>query len=435
MGKILLIITLTIDLFVAINSILKRNITALYTIFAIMWSMILIFYLLASGNWFSIDPYIAFTILMGDITFLSTTYIVSNSKPRYSSTNTKTECTTDDKCTTDDPKYYLILVLSIITIIWLSIGLVDRITMLLRGMSFNEIYFYYLRNSSDTARGPIVSLVTMLIARPYCYCSLCVLTNEIYKEGKRKKWVIVLQLLILTFSVIQNGKRAMIIYWFFMMLFEGIRLGNFRKSRSLIQKHKLLFVIAGAIVLGILLWISGRRDTDLFNSVYGYFAGGIPSFSERAPSVTEHFYGLGLLHGLLVPIIITLHGFFHLPYPNWYLQLDKYVEAADYIQIGPDSITNAFNTLYYVPYLDGGLLFVLFEMILVGIIYGIAYRKLKTNDNYRNRSLYELLIVGIVGSGYTLYFTQYPFLIAFFYILIITHNDSHHASLIVKVRW
>jgi hypothetical protein len=136
------------------------------------------------------------------------------------------------------------------------------------------------------------------------------------------------------------------IYFIFAILIESIRQKKFARSRALLRKHKFTVALLLVVVVVAVVWISGRRDTDVLKSASVYLAGGIPSFSIRAGSIKTHYFGLGLLHGLLVPVVLMLHGIFKIPYPEWYLSLDSLVESADYISIGSGQSINAFNTLY-----------------------------------------------------------------------------------------
>jgi hypothetical protein len=63
-------------------------------------------------------------------------------------------------------------------------------------------------------------------------------------------------------------------------------------------------------------------------------------------------------------------------------------------------------------------------MILIGSIYGIVYKRLQDAETVRYALIYQLLMVGIAGSMYTLYFTQYPYALAFFYILFLTRKKT-----------
>ena len=416
MTNVVLGLALIINIVVGIAGVSKHKSYAPYTVFALYWSIILAVYFVGKKYWYDVDTYAAFSILFGNIIFLLAAYMTGASISKV---------TREDYLTNENELNYTgVLILTILTLVWLSRGLADRLGMLLRGMSFNEILIYYRINGTNNGGGLLSTMLSILIARPFTYCSICILVYELLKTGKRKIWVIGTQVLILVMSIIQSGRRAMPIYFIFAILVESIRLKKFAKSRAVLRKYKFIVAVFLAVVVITVVWISGRRDTDVLKSASVYLAGGIPSFSIRTGFLKTHFFGLGLLHGLLVPIVLMLHGVFKVPYPEWYLTLDALVESADYISIGSGQSINAFNTLYYTPFIDGGLVFVILEMILIGVIYGGVYKKLQRNETTRYALIYQLLMIGIAGSMYTLYFTQYPYALAFFYILFLTRRKT-----------
>lgn len=416
MTSVILGLALLINILVGIGGITRHKAYAPYTVFAVFWSLIFVLFFISCSNWYNVDSYISFIIFLGNIFFIAATYMVGNSKANHTIPDSDLKNTELD--------YFGVLILTILTLTWLSSGIVDRLGMLIRGMSFNDIYIYYRINRNDSGGSLISTMLSILVCRPFSYCSICILANELLKTGRKKRWVIVTQILILVMSIIQSGKRSMPIYFIFVILIEAIRLKKFASSRAVLRKHKFLVALLIAGVFIAVLWISGRRDTDVLKSASVYLAGGIPSFSIRYRSIGTNYFGLGLLHGLLVPIVLMLHGIFKIPYPEWYLSLDSLVEAADYVSIGTSQRINAFNTLYYTLYIDGGLPLVIIEIILIGAIYGIVYKRLQTYETIRYALIYQLLMIGIAGSMYTLYFTQYPYALAFFYVLFLTRKKK-----------
>ena len=415
MGNIILGLVFICDIFIVMYGCLKKRVYTPFTVFALVWSVIFFFYFFGESKWYPVDPYAAFVILIGNLCFVFSSFLFENSKfkkkslSRYEKNNSL--------------NYRWILIFTIITLFWLINGFFEQVQMLMNGMSFNEISVYSSVNEGENSL--ILSLISILIGRPYTYCSLCILVHEILIDGKKRRWIVVSQSAILIMNVIQSGKRSMLIYFLFVLTIELFRQRKHVQSLKIIRRHRIIVSTISVLGLLLIIWISNRRDTSILTSISAYLAGGIPSFNLRSQTLDEYFYGTGILHGLLVPIMLILHGAFHVPYPDWYLKLDYLVESANYIFIGPNSVINAFNTIYYIPYIDGGILFVIFEMLLIGGIYGVVYKRLKHTNSLRYSFIYQLLLIGIVGSMYTLYFTQYPYVIAFFYLLFLTKSNKN----------
>ena len=414
MSNIFFGITFIFDIFIAIYGIVKRKMCTPYTIFALVWSIIYLFYFIGENHWYPVDFYAAFILMFGNLCFILSSFLFENTRFKKKIVNHFVQ--------NSSLNYRWILILTVITLFWLADGFFERAQMLIDGMTFKDIIIYY--SAIDEENNLILSLISILIGRPYTYCSICILVHEILCDGKKRKWVIYSQMLIIIMNIIQNGRRSMLIYFIFVLVIESVRQKKYAQSLKIIRRHKAIVTVICVLGVFLIIWISGRRETNILESISGYLAGGIPSFNMRSQKLDGYFYGTGLIHGLLVPLMLILHGIFHVPYPEWYLRLDYLVESANYISIGPSANMNAFNTMYFIPYIDGNILFVFFEMLLIGGVYGVIYKKLKNTNSLRYSLIYDLLLIGIAGSMYTLYFTQYPYAIAFFYLLFLTKNNK-----------
>lgn len=421
MSFILLGIAWLYDLFMTIIGVQKKRYTSPYTVFSLLWTVILSIYLFVDNKWIVIDTFAAFIIFLGDFVLVTTMYLVCHSATSHAESKQNPDdiervigMDIDEKCA---------IILSIITILLFSYDIPQRVSFLISGMSFNEINRYFLGNTSDG--GLYLVIMRNLIARPYAYCSIYIFISELLREGKKRKILFFLQIPVQAFILLQSGKRSMLIYAVLLLLVEGINQNKFSSSIKVIRRRKSLLFILSLLALYALVWVSNLRDSNVISSISVYFAGCIPSFGVRYKELSNFYFGGGLLHGLLVPVMLMLHGFFKVPYPQWYTSLDSLVEAADYVSIGSNSSINAFNTVFYIPYIDLGIMGVILEMIFLGIIYGSVYRKLRYRNTYRNRMLNGLMLVGIFGSMYTMYFSQYPYALSFFYALFLTRKRTY----------
>jgi oligosaccharide repeat unit polymerase len=288
------------------------------------------------------------------------------------------------------------------------------------GMNFNDITLMNLSNPVED-RDFFITVSTMLVAGPFTYVVIPILGLEL-SQPKKRWWVILLTLLIIALFMLQSGRRSILIYIIPAVLY--IVMKNPKNSLSKRAKRKLVLIFSSltAIIIYLISWLSFQRDTSFKETGYVYLGGGIAGFSERIQLIDTWYWGAATLHGLLVPIMIGVKYLTH-SYPIWWVKLDALVEAANEIQIGPSEYMNAFTTMFYVPYIDFGGVGVLLISLLVGIIYGKAYKRAVFDPNSVNRSVYALLIVGLFGSMYTLYFTQSPYVLSFFYIYILFKKE------------
>jgi oligosaccharide repeat unit polymerase len=68
------------------------------------------------------------------------------------------------------------------------------------------------------------------------------------------------------------------------------------------------------------------------------------------------------------------------------------------IQISNDYRTNAFYTIFFTPYLDGGYLYIIIFLLFLGIIYGNIYRKAISNLSMHNFSFLMMSHIFAIDS-------------------------------------
>lgn len=417
MNIVILLLLFFILVVVAITGIARHKVYTPYTSFSIIWSIIIGVYLANSSRWVDVSPQISLSLLMGSVLFL----ICS-----YSSSRKKNNNSLEDL---GSSKYNLSLfiVFSVLTIIVLSIVAIENLQQILLGMSFNDILNNKKSEEFDNSSNPILTIIAVLVARPFVYATLPILGLELSKS-KKNKVVIILSVITILLYIFQSARRSIIVYILAVLFIMFITAPEHIASKKRKRKMALSFCIMLALSIFGAIWLSEQRDTTIGSTAYAYIAGGIPSFSEHAKGITTYYCGAATLHGFLVPLFIGLN-FIGYHYPQWYLQLDSLIESADIISIGPNEYINAFNTMFYIFYLDFGYFGVIIGSIILGIIFGRFYKRMLLCPNEKNRCVYALLIIVIVGSMYTLYFSQYPFALSFFYLYLLFRQKSTESAL------
>jgi oligosaccharide repeat unit polymerase len=275
-------------------------------------------------------------------------------------------------------------------------------------------------NEDNDSRDFFITVATMFVAGPFVYVVIPIVALE-FTRPNRRWWIISLSIIILLLSVLQTGRRSMLLYFVVVFVYILFSNSDFFKSNG---KKLKLFLFTG-LFIGLLLssvsWISSQRDTSFKETGYVYFGGGIAGFSNRIERIDNNFFGAATLHGTIVPVMIA-NKYLTKSYPSWWKELDALVEAADEIKIGPNEYMNAFTTMFYVPYIDFGWIGLVVIPFILGIIYRNYYRRSKLNLNSTSRIVYSLLIIGLAGSMYTLYITQSPYILSFLYVPILFKN-------------
>ena len=384
--------------------VLRNKLFAPNTIFSLIWTVILVAFLSYNERYYQFSVKSSLLLLLGSLCFLIGSGLITNHLPsRLPEVETRPTVLRTN----------IFILLSILTIIVLVYKAVLNVQFLMLGMNFNDLQIMSL-NQPEESRDFLITVITMLVAGPFAYVVIPILGLEL-SQPKSRWWVILLALLIIVLFILQSGRRSILIY-----VIPGVLYLVFNNPKSSFSfKAKLKLFLNYSPLVGVILylisWLSFQRDTSFNETGYIYLGGGIAGFSQRIEQLDTWYWGAGILHGLLVPVMIGIKYLTH-SYPLWWVKLDALVEAANEINIGPNEYMNAFTSMFYVPYIDFGALGVLVISLLVGIIYGKAYKRVFSNPNSLNRGIYALLIVGLLGSMYTLYFTQSPYVLSFIYV-------------------
>jgi len=376
-------------------------------LFACIWSVILIAYLSKLEIYYELSIHGSFLLFIGVISFLLGVTVIEISKPKiYEVPN---------------PHFYklklrLFSILALLTIISYTPQAFINIGLLTQGFNFNDIYLLNLNQNREERNALLVSIQS-LISGPFTFLIIPILGLELI-SSKKRKWIIIVSIIILILSVLQSGRRSLLIYMLPSLLFFFFNSSNSTKSFPISQRgYFILTTLFVSMVIGI-SWLSSQRETSLIETGYIYLGGGVTGLNHRIENIDKWYLGSGIFHGYLAPVMIAGKYLFG-SYPEWWVEIDTLVEAANEIKIGPNEYMNAFTTMFYVPYLDFGLIGVIIVSFFFGILNGKVFRKIQIKPNKVNRSIYALLIIGLFGSMYTFYFTQAPYALSFLYIWII----------------
>lgn len=405
MGDAIIIILFILLLIISIFGVIRKNIFAPHIAFSLIWSVLIFTYLISLDYFYPLSTKASLLLFTGCFSFIIGSFVIYRKNPKIN---------TSHKSLSIRPILFTFLgLLSIAVFISTAI---ENIGYLMMGMDFNEI-LNRKAAEEETSSGFFLTVSSLFVAIPFVYVSVPVLGLEFCRTHKRW-WILLLTFVIIVLYILQSARRSMLIYIlpaiFYLIISNNQNIRSKREKRKL---YKIFFILVTLIIFGV-SWLSFQRETSFQESGKEYIAGCFPSFSQRIEKSDTWYFGAGTLHGILVPIMIGRNYFVH-SYPIWWQQLDKLVESADDIRVGPDSYMNAFNTMFYIPYLDFGFLGVLFIPFLVGLLYGDIYRKTKYSPTPQNRAIYSILLIGLFGSMYTLYFTQYPYLLSFIYLYLL----------------
>lgn len=420
MDKIYLFTLIAINVLFLVIGLMEKKFGSPYFMFAVLWTFITVICTFFDPGWYSLTPETILILFCGNITILLSTFLFAHVGEKKEFVKVNFE---EDK-TKFKFNYNLFSILAIVYILLQLPTILSNLAQVKNGMNLGLIHSISIYSGEDGGSS-LEKILSVVFLNPFPYVAMCVFGVQLFEKKENRKLIAtVLSLVVVAFSVLLGGRRANIIFLAvicFVMFTKKVKY-NFSKKQKLVFAGVLL-----ALIVAVLVLTNHRSNgnADFISTIVGYFGGGVPSLNVRVNALdTSAYYGLALLHGVLAPIMIALHGVFGMTYPEWWLEIDTIIEAFDYVSIGETSQLNAFNTLYFVPYLDGGLLYVVLEMVLLGFILAISYKKFLSKDNDFINMIYPLLTVCIAGSMYTLYFTQYPYVLAFIYIFALNYNPK-----------
>lgn len=214
-------------------------------------------------------------------------------------------------------------------------------------------------------------------------------------QTKRIKYLLIANLIFIVDSIIFLG-RGFILEFIFQLIFYILIYKYINIKLSKFYKFSTLFIVIFLIFFGsIISKVRGDSDvinlTDFFYSqVVNYHTVGFVILDNELNNITSpinisNTYGLATL-GVLERIAVLIIRRFDKSIDSVSGQNGEYLaefRALGYNANGDQLNYNAFGTIFYTFYQDGGFIFVFFGMLIYGFFLSKAYYKVRCgNDSY-----------------------------------------------------
>ena len=121
-------------------------------------------------------------------------------------------------------------------------------------------------------------------------------------------------------------------------------------------------------------------------------------------SYPKYTLGLYTLRGFFRPILYILHLFGFEDPERYKIVIDIASDCEQYVPIGYDVRMNAYATIFYSLYRDGGYLGIVVGSLIFGILCRKIYKSMITKSDLRSMVLYFLIIQQIFFSMARFYF-------------------------------
>lgn len=388
--------------------IMNKNIIHPVTIFSLIWSVVMGLYQLNIGNFNQISANTYFVIGSGVVAFAVGFYVfkstVKNNRFVVGGIRASEKFEYVEFI-----NYKLVKFLCFSSILVLLPEAINSLQILVTGGTFEILRTNYSNGYSALNIG-ILSLYRNYVVKPFCYIiyPLCAID---FIKGERKRWLLISTFILALFSTLYEGGRVQFVYLAIHFGLVYILSGKQIKIPRKVKRYLIGLIILMVIVVGYITTSRGSSST-FAQSVLMYISGCVPLLDSHLKSLDFHptyTYGLVAISGFMKPFFTILEniGF---PYPSFLVNIQHVFEVEQTISIGAMFHMNAYVTLFYYMFYDGGYLGNIIEMFLYGGLAWFIYRRIAS---MRGTLYYALFFQGLVFSMIRFQFTISHYCLAF----------------------
>ncbi len=220
------------------------------------------------------------------------------------------------------------------------------------------------------------------------------------KKDSRRNGLLIMSLISLVLWAFSSGGRTIIAalaLYFVTCLWLKNRESERRTIRDgwIRERSLLAAVVVAALVIAVYTITIGRKgaNVDLVRQAFIYF-GAPPKFLDyNIDKLDNQFggfraYGMSSFYGFLYPILFAVR-FLTGSYPEAFTQTHELsvTMLQTVVSMGGGIRINAFATMFYQPYIDGGIPGVILVLLFFGLISGKAF-----HSAFKKRNLLGLLL-------------------------------------------
>lgn len=316
------------------------------------------------------------------------------------------------------PNYTLMTVVNLLSIVILMGYATVTIRMLLSGISYEYIHVMY--QSEEGIVGALKSGIRLwhYFVWPWNLATIPMVVScfMLDKRGAKGRNIFIITSIInIGLYILISGARVSLAYFAF--YFVVIMLLLKKKVKLNAWKKALI------IILAIAAWIvfdrlsESRNSASLENTAYTYLCGCVPYFSYRLNLFNgKYYYGLHTFSGILKPFFAIFGKIFGAS--DLWSNVLANLETQGRTYIAPHNPFNAFSSLFYFFYMDGGLIAVAIFSFIYGSFSVSMYNRFLRQRNLKSLVLYLLTAFGLAFSMVRFHFITLRYILSFFYTAI-----------------
>ncbi len=394
-----------------------KNIINPITLFCGLWTIILFAYSLHIFGLYYASDSVLWSIVIGTIMF----YLGGTFRSRIKSKRTPSAANAtieNDAMVEDVPNYSFMVVVNFISIAILLGYATVTLRMLLSGISYEYIHVMY--QSEEGIVGALKSGIRLwhYFIWPWNLATIpmvvaCFMLDK--TERKDRRVFLVTSIINIGLYILISGARVSLAYFAFYFVVVALLL---RRKIKLTMWQRTLIV---AIAIGA--WIvfdslsESRNSASLENTAYTYLCGCVPYFSYKLDmfKIQDSVYGYGLytLSGVLKPFFAIFGKIFGAS--DLWTRVLSNLETQGRTYIAPHNPFNAFTSLFYFFYMDGGVIAVSVICFIYGWFSVGMYNRFLREKSYKNLVWYLLTAFGLGFSMVRFHFITIRYILSFVY--------------------
>ena len=385
------------------------------TLMSGVWAVILTVYELRIIPLNRVDITIYIMIVLGVLSFAFGTSISNMSRIGKISVR-------DEAAPVDFKVLYTpVLILAIISVVIYIPDTLDSIRMLRNGATFEN-----LRSDNDSViNNKLVLLVMNYIITPfinflYPIAAYGLLSIREKEARKRKIAIFVCAILATLTQIFTYGGRVAIVYLLIHVIVIAALLG---KKIRIPRKVKIAILVTCIAAVIMIYFISlSRGVSDVAKSMVIYICGCVPLFEHYVNEISisgAYSFGGAFLFGVL-QFVFTMLENIGLGTPEFIVELTEALNVEARVVVGDGHKMNAFVSMFFYFYKDGGLLGILIESAIYGMIAQAIYKGIKNSkSNPRAVIAYSIISNTIVFSMIRFQLIRYQYLLSFIFVFLL----------------
>lgn len=291
-------------------------------------------------------------------------------------------------------------------------------------------------------RSNLETVIRTFIIQPFALGFQVIVAMEFW-NGK-KKWFIV-DVIIILLRMLSEGSRSLLLYLGMHLIIIFI-LDNkvsyyidlYRAKKAMKGRKRYLKIVTLIAIVIIIATTLSRSGDRAIRTTYYYFSMEPTMLSLWIEKVKEYGYGLASINGVFFPILFVIKNLLGLGnYPSyWYNNIFLLINDTDktwrIISSFDNTQANAYVSIFWFAYLDGGYIGTFLILFIIGAIYSFTYKYMNKYKNKKSICIYAYLLQGLLFSFIRLQFADVSYALGFVFLMLFAFRVKKQGAIYEK---